>query len=68
MHLQMSYTPPAGAIGHAVAKLFGLDLKAQLDRDFVRLKGLLEEGRTRVRGERVEWEQPVIPKRPRWEE
>jgi uncharacterized membrane protein len=51
--VQMSYNPPAGAIGHAVATLFGADPKRAMDEDMVRLKSLLEEGRTRADGEPV---------------
>jgi uncharacterized membrane protein len=46
--VQMSYNPPAGAIGHAVATLFGADPKHALDEDMVRFKSLLEEGKTRA--------------------
>jgi uncharacterized membrane protein len=41
----MSYTPPAGALGHAVARLFGSDPKSELDDDLLRLKVYLETGR-----------------------
>jgi uncharacterized membrane protein len=43
--VQMSYRPPAGALGHAVAKLFGSDPKTELDQDLLRLKTFLETGR-----------------------
>jgi uncharacterized membrane protein len=46
--VHLSYNPPAGAIGHAVASLFGTDPKHAMDEDMVRLKSLLEEGRTRA--------------------
>jgi uncharacterized membrane protein len=45
VHVQMSYTPPAGVVGHAVAKLLGADPKAQLDDDLMRLKSTLETGK-----------------------
>ena len=48
VHLRWSYNPPAGAIGHAVAWLLGKDLKTELDEDLVRLKSLLEHGKTRA--------------------
>lgn len=51
--VQMSYNPPAGAIGHAVASFFGTDPKRAMDEDMVRLKSLLEEGKTRADGEPV---------------
>jgi uncharacterized membrane protein len=46
--VQLSYNPPAGAVGHAVAALFGADPKRAMDEDMVRLKSLLEEGKTRT--------------------
>ena len=47
-HMQLSYNPPAGAVGHAVAWLLGRDLKTELDADLVRLKSLIEHGKTRA--------------------
>jgi len=44
--VRLSYAPPAGAVGHAVAALFGADPKHAMDEDLLRLKSLLEEGRT----------------------
>jgi uncharacterized membrane protein len=41
----MSYTPPAGAVGHAVARLFGADPKSELNDDLMRMKVFLETGR-----------------------
>jgi uncharacterized membrane protein len=54
MHVQMSYTPPAGFLGHAVASLLGLDPKTAMDEDFLRLKSLFEVGKTRVHGHEVD--------------
>jgi uncharacterized membrane protein len=45
LDLQMTYNPPAGALGHGVAKLFGVDPKHELDADLLRLKTFLESGR-----------------------
>jgi uncharacterized membrane protein len=45
--VRISYNPPGGALGHVVAALFGTDPKQAMDEDLVRLKSLLEEGRTR---------------------
>jgi uncharacterized membrane protein len=42
VRLEMSYNPPAGALGHVVAKLFGADPKSELDEDMLRLKSALE--------------------------
>jgi len=51
--VNMLYTPPAGAVGHAVASLFGKDPKAEMDDDLARMKGLLEQGRTTAGGRKV---------------
>jgi len=53
IHVQMRFNPPAGALGHSVAKIFGWDPKARMDEDLVRMKGLLEHGRARAHGQRV---------------
>lgn len=53
----MTYVPPAGALGHAVATLFGADPKSAMDEDLVRLKSLLEHGVTTAEGERVRKEE-----------
>lgn len=57
MHIQMTYRPPMGFIGHLVATLFGKNPKHILDDDMVRFKSLLEQGKTRAHGERVTREQ-----------
>jgi len=44
LDIRMTYNPPAGALGHIVAKLFGVDAKTELDEDLVRLKTFLETG------------------------
>lgn len=41
----MSYTPPGGALGHALARLFGADPKSELNDDLLRMKVFLETGR-----------------------
>jgi uncharacterized membrane protein len=55
LEVQLSYNPPAGAIGHAFAALFGKDAKSQLDDDLLRLKSMLERGKA----ERVSREQLI---------
>lgn len=55
--IRMSYSPPAGVLGHATAWLFGADPKSEIDDDMVRLKSLLETGKTRAHGARVTREQ-----------
>lgn len=42
--VRMTYMPPAGAIGHALATLLGKNPAAQLEDDLQRLKTLLERG------------------------
>jgi uncharacterized membrane protein len=51
--VRMSYNPPAGALGHAVAALLGSDPKSAMDEDLVRLKSLLETGKTTSKGQEV---------------
>jgi uncharacterized membrane protein len=53
VQIYLSYRPPGGAIGHAVAHILGWDPKARIDDDMIRMKALLEEGQTRAHGERV---------------
>lgn len=43
--VQMSYNPPAGAIGHMVAGLLGRDPRHQMNDDLARLKTMIESGR-----------------------
>nr|WP_083560125.1 SRPBCC family protein [Myxococcus fulvus] len=43
--IRLSYNPPAGAIGHAFARLLGVDPKRQMDDDLLRFKSLLERGK-----------------------
>jgi uncharacterized membrane protein len=42
--VRMSYNPPAGAIGHAFAKVFGADPKREMDQDLLRMKTMIETG------------------------
>ena len=53
--VQMSYVPPVGALGHAVAQLFGVDPRQSMHEDLMRLKTLLEEGKTSTDDTRVEY-------------
>jgi uncharacterized membrane protein len=43
--VRMSYSPPAGVIGHTIAALFGRDAKRELDADLMRMKAYVETGR-----------------------
>jgi uncharacterized membrane protein len=45
LEIHLSYNPPAGALGHGVARLFGADPKRELDEDLLRLKTFLESGK-----------------------
>lgn len=45
LQIEMSYNPPAGALGQAVARLFGSDPQAEMDEDLARLKGYFEAGK-----------------------
>lgn len=45
VEVRLSYTPPAGLAGHAVATLFGADPERQIDEDLLRMKTFVETGR-----------------------
>lgn len=51
--VRLSYNPPGGALGHAVAALFGEDPKRAMDEDLVRFKSLIEEGKATASGQTV---------------
>jgi uncharacterized membrane protein len=42
--VRLSYVPPAGAFGHAVAAIFGADPKSEMDADLLRMKSMIETG------------------------
>ncbi|MBI4476823.1 MAG: hypothetical protein HY654_06590 [Acidobacteria bacterium] len=44
VHIRMSYNPMGGAVGHALAWIFGTDPKRKLDDDLLRMKTLIETG------------------------
>src|SRR3954469_8189384 len=52
--VQRTYTPPAGAAGHALAALLGADPKQAMDDDLLRLKSLLEDEQVSVRAETIQ--------------
>lgn len=56
LDIRMSYNPPAGSVGHAVAAIFGADPKHALDEDMVRFQSLLERGKTTAHGQVVRLE------------
>ncbi len=53
VQIEMTYNPPAGLLGHAVATLLGLDPKSALDKDMVQLQSLFELGKAKVSGHEV---------------
>jgi uncharacterized membrane protein len=53
LDIRLAYSPPAGALGHAVAALFGTDPKRAMDDDLVRFKSFLEHGKATVHGTTV---------------
>jgi uncharacterized membrane protein len=44
VQVDLCYVPVAGAIGHAIAKAFGTDPKAEMDADLMRFKSRVETG------------------------
>lgn len=50
--VRMTYKPPGGVIGHAIAHILGWDPKSRIDDDLVRMKALLEDGKQRTPRER----------------
>lgn len=53
VNVRLTYNPPAGAIGHAVASFFGSDPKSLMDDDLMRFKSLIEVGKTTAGDETV---------------
>lgn len=49
--VHMSYRPPAGMVGHALASLLGSDPKKQMEEDLSRMKSLVERGALARHGE-----------------
>jgi uncharacterized membrane protein len=44
VHVELQYDPPAGELGHAVAKLFGQDAGSQIETDLQEFKRAVEAG------------------------
>lgn len=61
LDIRMSYTPPAGAVGHVIAAIFGVDPKRAMDEDLVRLQSILERGKTTAHGEEVHFAEVAGP-------
>jgi uncharacterized membrane protein len=43
--VHLRYLPPVGALGHAVATIFGADPKHEMDADLMRMKTMIETGK-----------------------
>jgi uncharacterized membrane protein len=61
MQVRLSYEPPAGVLGHAIAALFRKDPKHEIDDDLLRFKSLLEFGKATGRSERITKEGLTAP-------
>jgi uncharacterized membrane protein len=57
VQVQMTYHPPAGALGHGVATFLGSDPQKLMDEDLLRFKSLVEDGRTTAKGQTVHREE-----------
>jgi uncharacterized membrane protein len=44
VQIRFSYNPPAGALGHSIAGLIGVDPKRAFDEDLLRMKSFVETG------------------------
>ncbi|WP_208278124.1 SRPBCC family protein [Massilia oculi] len=42
--VRMTYSPPAGALGHGIARMLGADPQRQMDDDLARMKAFIERG------------------------
>jgi uncharacterized membrane protein len=43
--VNLKYDPPAGKVGHAIAKMFGRDARTEVEADLARFKEMMESGR-----------------------
>lgn len=57
VHIDMHYTPPGRVLGHTVARLLRRDPRSAMDEDLLRMKSLLENGKTTNGGRTVELEE-----------
>jgi uncharacterized membrane protein len=53
--VRMSYSPPAGALGHAFALLLGSDPKSKMDEDLARMKSFIERGNMPREAAQTSW-------------
>ena len=59
--VRICYNPPLGMVGHFIAMLFGDDPKHALDEDLVRMKSLIEDGKTHAHGREVTLDEVLGP-------
>lgn len=45
--VRISYSPPAGVLGHGVARMLGVDPQRQMDDDLAQMKAFIERGNAR---------------------
>lgn len=50
--VRISYAPPAGVLGHGVARMLGVDPQRQMDDDLAEMKAFIERGGSRGAGRR----------------
>jgi uncharacterized membrane protein len=60
VEIRLAYNPPGGVLGHFVARLFGADPRSEMDEDLLRLKSLIENGKTSAHGETVTREEVAV--------
>lgn len=51
--VHLAYNPPAGALGHMVATMFGVDPRHSMEEDLVRFQSLFTHGKTTAHGQTV---------------
>lgn len=61
IQIELRYLPRFGAIEIGLTKLLGAHPKRILDADLAILKSLLEQGKARIGGQRVTWEELAQP-------
>ena len=49
--VKMRYAPPAGALGHGIARMLGADPQRQMDGDLARMKEFIERGGSHYAGQ-----------------
>jgi len=60
VHVSMNYSPPAGVLGAAVAKLFGEEPNQQVEGDLRRLRSVLEAGEVPTTAGQPEGKRSII--------